>query len=250
MARPRKPRIPKQTSPLTVKKKNKADIVATGAISFGADICNDLSAAEQREWLVTNGIGGYASGTVAGSATRRYHGLLIAALHPPGQRTFLVGGFDESATIEGKTYELATHRWASGAVAPEGYLAIQNFRLDGTIPVWTFLAGPARIEKCVWMQYGENTTFVQYTLIESTSNVEFAVKTLVNYRDFHSATHAGDWRMRVEGCKNGACVTAFGGAAPFYLRSGQADCQLQHVWYRDFFFPREHEPGLDDREEL
>src|SRR5215831_21074667 len=60
--------------------------------SFSPEICNDLAAAEQREWLVTNGLGGFASGTVAGSSTRRYHGLLFAALDPPQGRTLLVGG--------------------------------------------------------------------------------------------------------------------------------------------------------------
>src|SRR5215470_14281409 len=106
------------------------------AISFGPEICNDLAAAEQREWLVTNGIGGFASGTVAGSATRRYHGLLIAALNPPVGRTFLAAGLDEIASINDVSYPLATHRWASGAIAPKGYLSIQNFRIDGAMPVW------------------------------------------------------------------------------------------------------------------
>src|ERR1700719_5134707 len=74
------------------------------AISLGPEICNDLVAAEQREWLVTNGIGGFASGTVAGSATRRYHGLLVAALLPPGGRTFLAGGVDEVVTVGAQAY--------------------------------------------------------------------------------------------------------------------------------------------------
>jgi len=249
MATPRKPRTSKPSGSMAVAKDKKAQISPRAVISFGTNICNDLVAAEQREWLVTNGIGGFASGTVAGSATRRYHGLLLAAFNPPGERKFLVGGFDEVAKTDGKTCQLATHRWASGAVAPQGYLALQSFRLDGAIPVWTFLAGSARIEKRVWMQYGENTTFVQYTVVEATSKVELEVKTLVNYRDFHSATHAGDWRMRVEAFENGACVTAFDGTVPFYLRSALAKCELQHVWYRDFFFPRENERGLDDRED-
>jgi len=234
---------------MPAEKTSKGQIASGAVISFAGDICNDLLAAEQREWLVTNGIGGFASGTVAGSATRRYHGILIAALSPPGERKFLVGGFDELAKVGGKTYDLATHRWVSGAVAPQGYLAIQNFLLDGAIPIWTFLAGSARIEKRVWMQHGENTTFVQYTVLDSVSKVDLELKALVTHRDFHSATHAGDWRMRVEAFQNGACVTAFDGAVPFYLRSARATCELQHVWYRDFFFPRENERGLDDRED-
>jgi len=219
------------------------------AISFGPAICNDLTAAEQREWLVTNGIGGFASGTVAGSATRRYHGLLVAALNPPAGRTLLVGGLDELASIDGKTHPLATHRWASRAIAPEGYLSILRFQLDGKIPVWTYQLGNVLIEKRIWMKYGENTTFVQYTLVDAATVVALDLKALVNYRDYHSATHAGDWRMRIEPVKNGVSVTAFQGAAPFYLRSAEATCEPQHVWYRDCFFSRESERGLDDRED-
>ncbi len=139
MAAPQKPpkAAPAAAKRATKKQKPAAQDHAKAAISFGPEICNDLAAAEQREWLVTNGLGGFASGTVAGSSTRRYHGLLIAALAPPSVRTHLVGGLDELATVDGKTYELATHRWASGAVAPQGFLSIQNFRLDGSIPVWT-----------------------------------------------------------------------------------------------------------------
>src|SRR5437763_2724197 len=152
------------------------------AVSFGPEVCHDLAAAEQREWLVTNGIGGFASGTVAGSATRRYHGLLIAALNPPGGRTLLGCGLDEIVSVDGQTYPLATHRWASGAIAPQGYLALQSFRLDGLIPVWTYQAGSARIEKRVWIRYGENTTLIQYGLLQAPSPVDLELKALVNYR--------------------------------------------------------------------
>jgi predicted glycogen debranching enzyme len=219
------------------------------AISFGPEICNALAAAEQREWLVTNGIGGFASGTVAGSATRRYHGLLIAALNPPVGRTFLAGGLDEIVSIDGASFPLATHRWASGAIAPQGHLSIQNFRLDGGIPIWTYQVGDARIEKSIWMRDGENTTYIQYAVLESVSPVAMELRALVNYRDFHAATHAGDWRMRIEPVESGVRVTAFEGATPFYARCAGAACEPQHIWYRDFLFPRESERGLDDRED-
>lgn len=73
---------------------------------FGRDICGDLGAAERREWLVTNGIGGYASGTVAGLLTRRYHGILVAALQPPLGRTLLVAKLDETAAYYGVDYSI------------------------------------------------------------------------------------------------------------------------------------------------
>lgn len=252
MPAPRKPRTPPTGTDqrsLPAKRPRAAKITNNDLISFGPEICNDLAAAEQREWLVTNGIGGFASGTVAGSATRRYHGLLVAALHPPAGRTSLVDGIDELASIDGKSYDLATHRWASGAIGPQGHLAIQSFQLDGLIPVWAYQFGTSRIEKRIWMRLGENTTFVQYTLLESASPVSLDLKVLVNYRDFHSVTHAGDWRMHVDPVENGVCVTAFDGAFPFYISSANASCEPQHTWYRDFYFSLENQRGLDDRED-
>src|ERR1700758_2994514 len=96
-------------------------------VRFGREICGNLAAAESREWLVTNGIGGYASGTIAGSQTRRYHGLLVAGLHPPVGRTFLVSAIDEVVHYIGEDFSLATHRWVSGAVEPKGFLLLEDF---------------------------------------------------------------------------------------------------------------------------
>ena len=221
----------------------------TPVIQFGREVCGDLQAAESREWLVTNGIGGYASGTIAGGMTRRYHGLLIAALQPPVGRMHLVAALDEFVRCGGVEYALATHLWASGAVEPRGFQHIEEFHLDGTTPVWTYAPGDARLEKRVWMQQGANTTYVQYTLSEGSAAIEIELKALVNYRDFHASTHAGDWRMRIDSVTNGVKVVAFEGATPFYLRSAQASCEARHEWYRDYFLALERERGLDDRED-
>src|SRR5712672_4401998 len=99
----------------------------SGVVQFGAELFRDLETAESREWLVTNGIGGYASGTVAGSQTRRYHGLLVAALQPPVGRTQLVSAIDEIVHYDGADFPLATHRWASGAIDPHGHLLLEDF---------------------------------------------------------------------------------------------------------------------------
>jgi predicted glycogen debranching enzyme len=218
-------------------------------VGFGREICEDLEAAEQREWLVTNGIGGFASGTVSGNLTRRYHGMLVAALSPPVGRMQLVAKLEDVARYDGADYTLGTNRWGSGAVEPKGYLNIESFRLDGATPVWEFAMADALVEKRIWMQDGENTTYVQYSLLRSSGDVELEIKSLVNYRDFHSSTHAGDWRMKIEAVKSGAQVTALEDATPFYLLSGEATCELRHEWYRDCFLAQEKYRGLDDRED-
>src|SRR5215470_321031 len=253
MAAPRKLRSQPQGSASSSTKAKAGLTPAHAAIRLGPQTCSDLATAERREWLVTNGIGGFASGTVAGTATRRYHGLLIASLELPAKRTHLVGGIDEIVRVGDGAYELATHRWLSGAVAPQGYRLIREFRLEGLIPAWTYQAGSALVEKRVWMQHGENTTFVRYSLLESTSPVELEGKVLVNYRDFHAATHAGfapnDWHMRTNEVEYGVQIIAFDDAVPFFLKSATATCEARHIWYRDFFFPCERERGLPDRED-
>src|SRR5574340_589663 len=124
-------------------------------VQFGREVCGDLASAESREWLVTNGLGGFASGTVAGSSTRRYHGLLFAALQPPLGRTQLVAAVDEIASYHDAEFRLATHRWASGATDPQGYALIEQFWLEDSVPVWSFALADARIEKRIWMRRGE-----------------------------------------------------------------------------------------------
>jgi len=218
-------------------------------VQFGREICGDLAAAESREWLVTNGIGGYASGTVAGSQTRRYHGLLVAALQPPVGRAQLVSAIDEIARYAGEDFPLATHRWASGAVNPQGFLFLEDFHLEGSTPVWTYALDDALLEKRVWMRQGENTTYIQYTLSRGSGALEMEWRALVNYRDFHSLTRAGNWRMNIEPVENGVRVLAFDGAIPFYLKSTSSTCEPRHEWFLGCFLGEETVRGLSDRDD-
>ena len=220
-----------------------------GEVQFGREVCGNLEEAEKREWLVTNGLGGYASQTIAGTTTRRYHGLLVAALEPPAKRTVLVNSLDVTARYQGNGYALSTNRWTSGFVSPNGYLQIESFHLEGTKPVWRYALADALLEKRVWMKQGENSSFVQFTLLRGRSSVELEGKVLANYRDFHSTLHAQDRQMRVERVENGVRVVAFEGATPFYLKSTEASFEPQREWYRDYLLPVETERGLDDSED-
>jgi glycogen debranching enzyme len=150
-------------------------------VAFGRDVCGDLSAGLRREWLVTNGLGGYASGTLSGIATRSYHGLLVAALEPPVARTVLVGGLVEWATYDGNRYPLSTYEFAGGTVTPDGYRHLADFRLEGTLPVWTFALADALLERRHWMPHGANTTFITYRLARASLPVELDLTPLVTY---------------------------------------------------------------------
>ncbi|MBD2507766.1 amylo-alpha-1,6-glucosidase [Nostoc muscorum FACHB-395] len=218
-------------------------------IEFGREICGNLDTAESREWLVTNGIGGYASGTVAGLLTRRYHGLLVAALKPPLGRTLLLAKLDETILYDNRSYSLDTNRWADGTVSPHGYQNIERFSLEGTIPLWRFAVADALLEKRVWMQQGVNTTYVQYTLRRATQPLKLTLKVMVNYRDYHSDTQSNGWKMSIEEVEQGICVTAYPDAAPVYLLSDGGSASVADNWYYGFDLAVERYRGLRDRED-
>jgi predicted glycogen debranching enzyme len=227
------------------------------SIEFGREICGDLSNAETREWLVTNGIGGYASGTVAGLLTRRYHGLLVAALNPPLGRTLLLTKLDEVAIYDEIAYDLYINRWADGSVTPHGYRHIESFALEGTIPTWRFACADATIEKQIWMQHGANTTYIRYTLTRATQPLQLKLKALVNYRDYHGSTHSNGWEMNIEPVvreaalaeQHGVCIGADPDATPLYLISDRAIATPAHNWHYDFDLAVERYRGLSDRED-
>ncbi len=219
------------------------------AVIFGRETCGNLSDAESREWLVTNGRGGYASGTIAGTLTRRYHGLLVAALKPPVGRSLLVAKADETLSYGGREHPLYANRWAGGHIDPEGYKNIEQFRLDGMIPVWTFGVSDVLIEKRIWMNRGENTTYVRYKVLRAGGPIGLSLKILVNYRDFHGETHSGNWRMDIRDVKHGLRVEAFQGATPFYLFGHNAEVLTNGEWYYNFEYKEEMYRGLPDRED-
>ena len=104
-------------------------------IDFGRAVC-DSDEAFRREWLVTNGIGGYASGTIGGVRTRKYHAMLVAAPNPPAVRTLLLGETAPTATYRGVRYPLCANQWKDGTISPQGHIRLQRFHLERQIPVW------------------------------------------------------------------------------------------------------------------
>jgi predicted glycogen debranching enzyme len=224
-------------------------------LDFGREICGNLENAEKREWLVTNGIGGYASGTIAGVLSRRYHGLLMAALQPPLGRTLLLAKIDETVEYDGiypnsgKFYPLHTNWWASGNVEPNGYFYANRFRLEGTTPVWTYGIANALLEKRIWMEPGANTTYIQYHLVRATGALTMEARAFVNYRDYHQTTIMNNWQPDIEPVENGLQLKLSDDAVPFYLLSQKAAFSPQFDWYEDFFLNVEEYRGQNDVEE-
>ena len=222
------------------------------AIKFGREICGNLETAEKREWLITNGIGGFASGTISGLLTRSYHGLLLATLQPPVDITLMLTKLDETVVYDGNSYSLHTNRWADGTVAPSGYQNIESFYLDGTTPVWVYGCADALIEKRVWMQQGENTTYVRYTMLRGSLPLSLSLKALVNYRDRHSTTNSKNLNYEVVNSKQGIKVKAFENAAELYLsgfkNQNAIAWELNNEWYENFALAVEEYRGLNNIE--
>lgn len=219
------------------------------SINFGREICSNLDTASSREWLVTNGIGGYGSGTVANLLTRRYHGLLVAALKPPVERTLMLSKLDETASYDEHSYPLYANRWAGGSIDAEGLSHIERFQLEGTIPVWTFACADALLSKRVWMQPDANTTYVRYDLRRASKPMLLTLKALVNYRDYHGSTQAGSWQMTIDCVEQGIRVTALTNAVPLYLLSNHGTASPVGKWYYGFDLAAERYRGLSDKED-
>jgi len=203
-------------------------------VELGPDVCADLEAGLRHEWLVTNGLGGYAFGTIAGPATRAYHGLLVAALSPPVGRTMLVGGMVEWATIDGERVALHAHEYADGTVDQHGYRRLLSVRLEGMRPVFTYAVGDVRIEKRVWMADGANTTYVRYSSVGADRPIELELTPLTTFRDHHALGHEAD------GIPAGPLrILAPGGS---FTPAGR--------WFRGFRHREETARGLDDRSDL
>ncbi len=216
-------------------------------VEFGREVSSDLAAAESREWLVTNGIGGYAMGTISGIQTRSYHGLLMAALHPPHGRTMLLSRLDETVVYQGNEFPLAANRWTGGAVEPQGYLYIERFHLEGTTPVWTFALGDALVEKRVFLEQGANTTYILYRVVRAASPMNLRIKVIVDFAPEHAVTSAGELQFQITPVANGMKIEAGKGAIPFYVLSNRGSFQMSGEWYRNYDLSVERARGLRDR---
>jgi predicted glycogen debranching enzyme len=228
----------------------RSTVLESPLVRFGREICGDLPSALRREWLVTNGLGGYASGTLAGINTRRYHGVLVAALTPPVGRTVLVGGLVEWAAYDGGRYPLSTHEYGDRTIDPHGYKHQQTFALEGMLPVWHYALADAVLEKRVWMAHEANTTYVRYRLIRGTQPVALEITPLVTYRDFHSLRSGQGWRPDTGAVPGGVVIRASAEAVPYRLLLAGGRFAAGGDWYWNFLHREEAARGLDDRSDL
>jgi len=222
-------------------------------IELGRDILFDLHSASSREWLETNGLGGYASGTVSGAHTRRYHGLLIAATRPPVGRMVLLSKFEETLIIDGERYELSTNQYP-GSIYPEGYRLLSSFRLD-PFPIWNYKVDGIEIEKKVFLVHGENATVASWHVLKmkrsDKRDIMLEVRPLLAFRGHHHLRHA-DNNFNVEICGGNGLVsfTPAANAPALHLGHNATSVESTGYWYRNFEYAIERERGFDFTEDL
>src|SRR5215831_637290 len=221
-------------------------------IGLNQESCRDLSVAVTREWLETNGIGGFSSSTVIGLNTRRYHGLLTAATKPPVGRLVLLSKLEETLVIDGRRYELSTNQYP-GVVHPQGFNHQLGFRLD-PFPTFLYEMEGVQLTKSVFMVQGENTTVVQYQLSQPTikaNEIKLEIQPLIAFRDYHSTTHEnGVLNPNIETENGLVTCKPYSDLLPLHLAHDPADIDRTGFWYRNFQYTVEQERGLDFAEDL
>lgn len=216
-------------------------------ISLGRGLCGKYAESSEREWLETNGRGGYAMGTVAGANTRRYHGLFTVALDPPVNRFQAVNRLQESLFIHDVRYEISCQPYP-GVVYPQGYKHLEQFRLD-PFPIWTYAVADARLEKAFFLRYGEDTAVVLYHLV-SGPEVLLEARPLFSCRGHHGlAKEDGRFENRLETSPRGLRLAPIDGLA-VHVASKEGTFSPDSFWYRNQEYVWEERRGMDRREDV
>ena len=231
---------------------------------------------DTREWLLTNGLGSFASGTISDVRTRNYHGWLFAAKSPPTERTLLLSHLEASLELPGRVVALGTNFWGNGQIDPTGYKLLSSFDIN-PVPKWTWGEDNWQLTRRMVMPYGfsgireedfspitycplpiTHSQFSHRILIQYLYNGEdiaiLRLRLLIGDRDFHSSQKAipelqfsqilGQQQVCLQAIMSGSFGT------PWYLRWTQGEYKPDAVWYWNYILPEETQRGLDDRQDL
>ena len=236
---------------------NVADVQRGSAVPSSPQVPNPHLAASlfgqqleplrRREWLVTNGLGGYAAGTVAGLATRRYHGLLVAAAPPPNARWVMVAGAQVQATVDGASYWLSTHEYHDGTVHPDGYRRMVGFELIGNRPSWTWSLAGQTLRGDLWMPHGANQTVIRYHN-QGDVPVVLEWQPFVTLRWFHQLLTGGR-RVDLTHAADELLVVTSGEAPPLTIDHMGWEFHEAQDWHWHLARAHERARGFDDHED-
>ena len=209
-------------------------------IAFGPQICADLGQGGEREWLLADGLGGYAMGTVSGLRTRRYHGLLVVGTHLPA-RMLGLAALDPVLLLPSGPVHLGVHEWRGGTISPQGHLLLESFDLDDGVPRWRWRVGETVLEREIAVQHGAAHVAVVYRLLAGPA-VRLAAEALCTWRDSHGE-RSGDGPLDVRPVADGFELPgAYRVRGPGFEASG--------TWYRGVHARAEADRGLNPDEDL
>jgi predicted glycogen debranching enzyme len=219
-------------------------------ITFHGDQLRDYDFSSHREWLITNGVGGFASSTLSGSNTRRYHALLVASMKPPLERVTFLSKLEETVRAESSAYELSSNQYP-GVIHPQGHLLLDHFN-DTPTPQFTYrLGSDILLQKTIWMEYGGNTVYVRYKLLQSGSSIQLKLAPLICRKSYHQ-------EMRREAAPSfhlypidsGLSVQFDGTQDRLHLSAREMRCEPADYWHMNIEHMRERERGMDWLEDL
>ncbi len=209
---------------------------------------------DYREWLVTNGLGGYASSTISGAHTRRYHGLLVSALKPPVDRHVVLSKVDAAVSIDGLEYELATSHWASGVVSPTGYKLLESFTTL-PVPTWVYNLDGHYLIKQLCLPRASNSVHLAYFWLPDQDNppqeVTIKLQFLTAFRGFHKEARGAAGKEYPQSFSDkGANIGLNGSDSRLFLSWNTGEYRVERQWWWGFHWPEEAARGLPDQEDL
>lgn len=209
----------------------------------------DLKDGLKKEWIITNGIGGFCSSTVIGANTRRYHGLLIAALNPPASRYLILSKLDESISIEDRNYCLYTN--ICKEYVSDGFKRQESFEKE-YFPIFNYKVEDVKVEKKIAMVYGKNTTVVSYKIQNGRQASKMTIAPIVNFRDFHSMTTNKNFTLKQNVNQTKVCVNfAEENTRPIYMYLSEGKyIDYESDTFKNMYYIKEEQRGFYSEENL
>ncbi|MCI8654337.1 MAG: glycogen debranching protein [Clostridia bacterium] len=197
----------------------------------------------KREWVISNGIGGYASSTIIGMNTRKYHGLLIAPIIPPAGRQLVLSKIDEMLEVDGRPHILYTNM--NKGYTSEGYKYLTSFQKE-YMPIFTYKVEDVEIEKTICLEYENNTVVIQYKIKNQKHNARITLAPLLNFRNYHYTMTNHDFKIKQTYRNNKLEVILDENTSnTIYLRvSGARYIQHENNSYKNMFYVEEENRGF------
>ena len=207
----------------------------------------DLKNGIEREWIITNGIGGYASSTVLGTNTRRYHGLLVAPLKPPAMRHLILSKLDESIMIENEKYDLYTNMCKN--YISDGYKNLESFEKN-PLPEFNYKVKNISINKKICMVYGKNTVVINYIVKNNSTNyAKMTIAPIMNFRDFHGMSTNQGFSINQE--VSDKVKIEIDNNIPVFLKCNVGKYEMhQNDTFNNIYYFKEEERGFYPEENL